>query len=153
MGRAGHQRPAQLLPAHPPGNPAFRYNDSFCQAHGLQGYERLILDAMLCGQSLFTRSDGIEHIWEASTPLLDNPPPLQPYAPGSWGYRPSANSSRHTSGICQAPAKTPSGSWPRPTLKVCEAGSSIVGTAKGGRRHIPSHDEEGVPGRGPPKNE
>ncbi|MBO3682838.1 glucose-6-phosphate dehydrogenase [Streptomyces sp. NEAU-YJ-81] len=74
-----------------PASMTFRYNDSFCQAHGLQGYERLILDAMLGDQSLFTRSDGIEHIWEASTPLLDNPPPLQPYAPGSWGPEPAVS--------------------------------------------------------------
>jgi glucose-6-phosphate 1-dehydrogenase len=67
----------------------FRYAESFCQKHGLEGYERLILDAMLGDQSLFTRSDGIEHIWEASAPLLDNPSPLQPYAPGSWGPEPA----------------------------------------------------------------
>jgi glucose-6-phosphate 1-dehydrogenase len=40
---------------------------------------------MLCDQSLFTRADGIERLWEISAPLLDNPPPIQPYAPGSWG--------------------------------------------------------------------
>lgn len=44
---------------------------------------------MLGDQSLFTRSDGIEHIWRASTPLLENPPPVQPYAPGSWGPEPA----------------------------------------------------------------
>ena len=70
---------------------AFRYADSFCQAHGLQGYERLILDAMLGDQSLFTRSDGIEHIWAAAAPLLQAPPPPRPYAPGSWGPEPEIN--------------------------------------------------------------
>ncbi|QIZ37284.1 glucose-6-phosphate dehydrogenase [Saccharopolyspora sp. ASAGF58] len=69
----------------------FRYADSFCQNHGLEGYERLILDAMLGDQSLFTRSDGIERIWDASTPLLENPPPLQLYAPGSWGPEPAVS--------------------------------------------------------------
>jgi glucose-6-phosphate 1-dehydrogenase len=63
----------------------FRYAGSFARAHGLEGYERLILDAMLGDQSLFTSSDGIERLWEVSTPLLDNPPPVQPYRPGSWG--------------------------------------------------------------------
>jgi glucose-6-phosphate 1-dehydrogenase len=63
----------------------FHYADSFTRAHGLEGYERLILEAMLGDQSLFTRSDGIERLWEISTPLLDNPPPVEPYAPGSWG--------------------------------------------------------------------
>jgi glucose-6-phosphate 1-dehydrogenase len=63
----------------------FRYADSFCADCGLEGYERLLLDAMLGDQSLFTRADGIERLWEISAPLLDNPPPIQPYAPGSWG--------------------------------------------------------------------
>ncbi|KAK1185759.1 glucose-6-phosphate dehydrogenase [Streptomyces sp. NBS 14/10] len=72
-----------------PATMTFRYGGSFCERHGLEGYERLILDAMLGDRSLFTGSDGIEHIWAASTPLLENPPPLQPYAPGSWGPEPA----------------------------------------------------------------
>jgi glucose-6-phosphate 1-dehydrogenase len=67
----------------------FRYADSFCADCGLEGYERLLLDAMLGDQSLFTRADGIERLWEISAPLLDNPPPIQPYAPGSWGPQPA----------------------------------------------------------------
>jgi glucose-6-phosphate 1-dehydrogenase len=67
----------------------FRYADSFCADCGLAGYERLLLDAMLGDQSLFTRADGIERLWEISAPLLDNPPPIQPYAPGSWGPQPA----------------------------------------------------------------
>ncbi|MFJ6634880.1 glucose-6-phosphate dehydrogenase [Streptomyces sp. NPDC091376] len=63
----------------------FSYAESFNTIHALEGYERLILDAMLGDQSLFTRSDGIERLWEVSTPLLDDPPPVEPYAPGSWG--------------------------------------------------------------------
>ena len=63
----------------------FRYADSFHAANELEGYERLILDAMLGDQSLFTRSDGIERLWEISMPLLDHPPPVEPYQPGSWG--------------------------------------------------------------------
>ncbi|MGW1074896.1 glucose-6-phosphate dehydrogenase [Streptomyces sp. NPDC002537] len=63
----------------------FEYADCFNTAHALEGYERLILDAMLGDQSLFTSSDGIERLWAASAPLLENPPPVQPYAPGSWG--------------------------------------------------------------------
>jgi len=68
---------------------AFRYQDSFCAANGLEGYERLILDAMLGDQALFTRADGVERLWEISARLLDNPPPAEPYAPGSWGPEPS----------------------------------------------------------------
>jgi glucose-6-phosphate 1-dehydrogenase len=63
----------------------FRYADSFCIQHALAGYERLILDAMLGDQSLFTRADGIERLWEVSAPLLGDPPPVEQYAPGSWG--------------------------------------------------------------------
>jgi len=40
-------------------------------------------------QSLFTRSDAIERLWERSAPLLDAPPPVQPYDPGSWGPQPA----------------------------------------------------------------
>ena len=63
----------------------FRYEDSFAAANALEGYERLILLAMLGDQSLFTRADSIERVWEISQPLLDAPPPVQPYAVGSWG--------------------------------------------------------------------
>jgi glucose-6-phosphate 1-dehydrogenase len=63
----------------------FSYKDSFAAAHALEGYERLILLAMIGDQALFTRSDGIERLWEISTPLLKNPPPVEPYDIGSWG--------------------------------------------------------------------
>jgi glucose-6-phosphate 1-dehydrogenase len=63
----------------------FRYDESFAQSKALEGYERLILLAMLGDQALFTRSDGIERVWEISEPLLTDPPPVQPYERGSWG--------------------------------------------------------------------
>jgi glucose-6-phosphate 1-dehydrogenase len=64
---------------------AFYYKDSFAASHALEGYEHLILLAMVGDQSLFTRSDGIERVWEISEPLLENPPPVEPYPVGSWG--------------------------------------------------------------------
>jgi glucose-6-phosphate 1-dehydrogenase len=67
----------------------FRYADSFCADCGLEGYERLLIDAMLGDQSLFTRADEIERLWEISAPLLNNPPPIHPYPPGSWGPQPA----------------------------------------------------------------
>jgi glucose-6-phosphate 1-dehydrogenase len=67
------------------GKMTFRYEDSFAASNALEGYERLILLAMLGDQSLFTRADGIDRVWEISQPLLDNPPPVEPYARGSWG--------------------------------------------------------------------
>jgi glucose-6-phosphate 1-dehydrogenase len=51
----------------------------------LEAYERLILDAMRGDHTLFTTAEGIERLWEASTPLLEAPPPVRFYAPGSWG--------------------------------------------------------------------
>ncbi len=63
----------------------FDYQTSFATAHALEGYERLILLAMAGDQSLFTRADGIERLWEISTPLLKEPPPVEPYPRGSWG--------------------------------------------------------------------
>ena len=64
---------------------AFKYKDSFAASHALEGYEHLILLAMVGDQSLFTRSDGIERLWEISEPLLENPPPVEPYERGSFG--------------------------------------------------------------------
>ena len=63
----------------------FSYEDSFNSANALEGYERLILLAMIGDQSLFTSSNGIERLWEISEPLLENPPSAEPYEPGSWG--------------------------------------------------------------------
>ncbi len=63
----------------------FSYQDSFAQSMALEGYERLILLAMLGDQSLFTRADGIERVWEISEPLLTAPPPVEFYEPGTWG--------------------------------------------------------------------
>jgi glucose-6-phosphate 1-dehydrogenase len=33
----------------------------------------------------FTRQDSIEEAWRIMQPLLEAPPPVQPYAQGSWG--------------------------------------------------------------------
>ena len=51
----------------------------------LEAYERLIYDAARGDRTLFTSAEGIERLWEISTPLLDNPPVVRPYAQGSWG--------------------------------------------------------------------
>src|SRR5580658_10799236 len=51
----------------------------------LEAYERLILDAMRGDHTLFCSADGIERLWEVSQPLLDYPPPVKIYSPGSWG--------------------------------------------------------------------
>ncbi len=51
----------------------------------LEAYERLILDAMRGDHTLFTTAEGIERLWEVSTPLLEAPPPVRFYDPGAWG--------------------------------------------------------------------
>ncbi|MDQ6778464.1 MAG: glucose-6-phosphate dehydrogenase [Actinomycetota bacterium] len=51
----------------------------------LEAYERLLLDAMRGDHTLFTTAEGIESLWERSAPLLEDPPPVKRYAPGSWG--------------------------------------------------------------------
>jgi glucose-6-phosphate 1-dehydrogenase len=51
----------------------------------LEAYERLIYDAMIGDHTLFSTAEGIESLWEKSIPLLQDPPPLRPYRPGSWG--------------------------------------------------------------------
>jgi glucose-6-phosphate 1-dehydrogenase len=66
-------------------NLIFRYKDSFGTSNDLTAYEVLLLDAMKGNQSLFTSADQVERLWEISAPVLDHPPPVEPYAPGSWG--------------------------------------------------------------------
>jgi glucose-6-phosphate 1-dehydrogenase len=51
----------------------------------MEAYERLILDAMRGDHTLFTTAEGIESLWERSQPLLDDPPPVKVYPPGTWG--------------------------------------------------------------------
>jgi len=68
-----------------PARMEFCYDDSFCAANQLEAYERLIHDALLGDRTLFTRADGIERLWEVATPLLERPPAVDRYPPGSWG--------------------------------------------------------------------
>ncbi len=48
-------------------------------------YERLLSDAMRGESRLFTRQDSVEETWRIVQPLLDSPPPVVPYAPGTMG--------------------------------------------------------------------
>jgi glucose-6-phosphate 1-dehydrogenase len=63
----------------------FAMHDTGLAGNVLEAYERLILDAMRGDRTLFTAAQGIERLWEVSTPLLEALPPVRPYAPGSWG--------------------------------------------------------------------
>jgi glucose-6-phosphate 1-dehydrogenase len=51
----------------------------------LEAYERLLYDAMRGERTLFTTADGIERLWEVAAPLLENPPKLEFYEPGTYG--------------------------------------------------------------------
>jgi glucose-6-phosphate 1-dehydrogenase len=48
-------------------------------------YERLLSDAIRGDGTLFPRQDVIEEAWRIVQPLLDAPPPVERYEPGSWG--------------------------------------------------------------------
>ena len=63
----------------------FAMHDTGLIGDVLEAYERLILDAMRGDHTLFTTAEGIERLWEVSTPLLEAPPPVRLYPPGSWG--------------------------------------------------------------------
>jgi glucose-6-phosphate 1-dehydrogenase len=46
----------------------------------------VLLHAAMQGDSTrFTRQDSVEETWRVLQPLLDAPPPVHPYAKGSWG--------------------------------------------------------------------
>ena len=45
-----------------------------------------LLHAAMQGDSMrFTRQDGVEEAWRVMAPLIDAPPPVHPYAKGTWG--------------------------------------------------------------------
>jgi glucose-6-phosphate 1-dehydrogenase len=48
-------------------------------------YEVLLHAALVGETTRFTRQDGVEQTWRIMQPLLDAPPPVHAYAPGSWG--------------------------------------------------------------------
>jgi glucose-6-phosphate 1-dehydrogenase len=70
-------------------NMDFSYAEAFGKSSA-NGYERLLLDAMLGDATLFAHRDGVEATWALMTPILQawaNDPirDLPNYAAGSWG--------------------------------------------------------------------
>ena len=61
-------------------------------------YERLLGDALAGREQLFTRQETVEETWRIVQPLLDEPGPVHPYAPGTWGPRETDDLTR---GLCQ----------------------------------------------------
>jgi glucose-6-phosphate 1-dehydrogenase len=62
----------------------FDYEETF-HAKPVDSYELLLLEAMEGDHTLFTREDEVERAWEVLMPLLENPPSVDFYEPGSWG--------------------------------------------------------------------
>jgi glucose-6-phosphate 1-dehydrogenase len=48
-------------------------------------YEVLLHAALVGDSKRFTRQDTVEEAWRVMQPLLDAPPTVHPYTPGSWG--------------------------------------------------------------------
>jgi glucose-6-phosphate 1-dehydrogenase len=73
--------------ADAPGPEAITLDMEFAQegGEGATPYEVLLHAAMVGDSSRFTRQDGVEETWRIMQPLLDAPPPVHPYAKGSWG--------------------------------------------------------------------
>jgi glucose-6-phosphate 1-dehydrogenase len=72
-----------------PVNMDFDYAQAFGQSRA-NGYERLLLDAMLGDQTLFSHRDGVEVNWALYTPILQawaakEPEVFPNYFAGSWG--------------------------------------------------------------------
>jgi len=72
-----------------PVNMDFDYAAAFGKSSA-NGYERLLLDAMLGDQTLFSHRDGVETTWGLCTPILEawaakNPEKFPNYEAGSWG--------------------------------------------------------------------
>jgi glucose-6-phosphate 1-dehydrogenase len=72
-----------------PVNMDFDYEAAFGKSSA-NGYERLLLDAMLGDQTLFSHRDGVEINWALYTPILQawaakNPEVFPNYFAGSWG--------------------------------------------------------------------
>jgi glucose-6-phosphate 1-dehydrogenase len=72
-----------------PVNMDFDYAAAFGKSSA-NGYERLLLDAMLGDQTLFAHRDGVETTWALYTPILEAWAAKQSekfpnYAAGSWG--------------------------------------------------------------------
>jgi glucose-6-phosphate 1-dehydrogenase len=72
-----------------PVNMDFDYEAAFGKSSA-NGYERLLLDAMLGDQTLFAHREGVETTWALCTPILQawaakKPQVFPNYFAGSWG--------------------------------------------------------------------
>ena len=78
---SSRSRPAR----RPSSPPTWRSCSRRCPGEDPEPYERLLGDAIAGNHQLFTRQDAIEETWRVVQPLLDEPGPVHPYEPGTWG--------------------------------------------------------------------
>ena len=64
-------------------NLSLTFSDELAEAP--EPYERLLGDAMRGDSSQFIREDGVEQTWRIVQPLVEAPPPVVVYRPGTWG--------------------------------------------------------------------
>jgi glucose-6-phosphate 1-dehydrogenase len=69
-------------------------------------YEVLLHGALHGDRTQFTREDVVEQTWRLLQPLVDGPPPVRPYDPGTWG----PDAAKHLA--------SKSGGWHKPWLPV-----------------------------------
>jgi glucose-6-phosphate 1-dehydrogenase len=69
------------------GPAAIQLDMEFAQegGEGATPYEVLLHAALIGDSTHFTRQDMVEETWRIIQPLLDSPPEVRHYAPGSWG--------------------------------------------------------------------
>jgi len=60
------------------------------QNPSLPAYSRLLYDVLIGDRSLFTRPDGLEHIWKVAAGILGDKPEPVIYPKGSWGPKEAA---------------------------------------------------------------
>ena len=87
--RFGAKVPTSADMAVCPVNMDFDYAEAFGKSSA-NGYERLLLDAMLGDQTLFAHRDGVETTWALCMPILEawaakSPSAFPNYIAGSWG--------------------------------------------------------------------
>ena len=95
-------------------------------------YEVLLHAALVGDSTRFTRQDSVEETWRIMQPLLDAPPPVHPYAQGSWGPEAADDARRRPRPLARAVARDRRSRWSTTT-------SIIIGTGAGGgtlARHL-----------------
>ena len=69
-------------------------------------YEVLLHAAMVGDSTRFTRQDNIEETWRICAPLIDKPPRVHPYKPGTWGPKAAPTSSSRITAAGTAPGSS-----------------------------------------------